>query len=207
MYRLFAAYWRGWMHVDRVTPWCDHGSLPAACNRPEELPFTGEYVAVKFYFSDCLPCTDENRAFVRRTCDRLAARLPVVLLNTGLNIDDHHDATANTGGRVFDATPLMTPATNLEVQTALVANARYLICTYGGFSYLGPLLGVPTVSFYSRASFEPSHLQLAHKVFNRDEGSLLAAMPTGAADMLWQLFGGCARRESISGERLTHVNV
>ena len=39
--------------------------------------------------------------------------------------------------------------------------------TYGGFSYLAPFYGVPSLSFFSRRGFEAHHLDLAHRVFDR----------------------------------------
>ena len=68
---------------------------------------------------------------------------------------------------VFDASKLMEPRNNLEVQTSLVAHARRLYCTYGGFSYLGPLVDVPTLSFYSHRTFVQEHLDLAYRAFNQ----------------------------------------
>jgi hypothetical protein len=49
----------------------------------------------------------------------------------------------------------------------MVAHARRLYATYGGFSYLGPRLGVPTLAFHSHVNYVHEHLDLAHRVFNR----------------------------------------
>jgi hypothetical protein len=51
------------------------------------------------------------------------------------------------------------------VQTALVARARSLVSTYGGFSYLGPLLGVPTVAVQTQPAFSPVHLDVLRAAF------------------------------------------
>ena len=60
------------------------------------------------------------------------------------------------------------PHRNLERQTRLIAGARGFVGTYGGFSYLAPFYGVPSLSFFSRRNgFEPHHLELAHRVFDR----------------------------------------
>src|SRR5687768_8095670 len=95
------------------------------------------YVAVRFYFSDCFPDTPDNRAFAQRAIRSLAERGPVVLLNTPFAIDDHHDAHAG-GVAVSTVSPLMTPANNLAVQSAVIAGASAFVGTYGGFSYLAP---------------------------------------------------------------------
>jgi hypothetical protein len=194
MYQLFSSYWGGWMHIERLCSWCDHSLLPINLPLPEGIPFRGEYAAVKFYFSDCFPDAPANRTFIRTLLERVAARMPVVLLNTGIKVDDHDDVGGQRAANVFDATPLMRPANNLTVQTAIVGNARLLLSTYGGFSYLGPLLNKPTLSFYSTPNFLGSHLQLAHEVLNRDAHQFLAVLPTGSVDLLCDLCGARALR-------------
>jgi hypothetical protein len=47
----------------------------------------------------------------------------------------------------------------------LVAGARALVCSYGGFSYLGGLLGVPTLALQTRPPFSPVHLSVFRAAF------------------------------------------
>ena len=54
----------------------------------------------------------------------------------------------------------MHPSTNLGVQTAIIANARAFVGTYGGYAYLAPFFGVHSTSFYSRTTFKRHHLDL-----------------------------------------------
>ena len=54
-----------------------------------------DYVAVRFYFRPSFPDCPENRAFVAEMIQRISRTLPVVLLNTGLSLDDHTDCPAN----------------------------------------------------------------------------------------------------------------
>jgi hypothetical protein len=102
-------------------------------------------VAVKLYFNECLPETAESRTAVEALVDRLAERTEVVVLSSGRRLDDHvewsHDAE-----RVHDASRWLEPENNLAVQTQLVAGAEALVSTYGGFSYLGPFVGTPTLA-------------------------------------------------------------
>jgi hypothetical protein len=192
MYQLFSSYWCGWMDVGKLRSFCDHRPFEVDLPRPATLPFQGEYAAAKFYFSDCFPDEPANRTLVHSLLDRVAARMPVVLLNTGLKVDDHSDAGGQRVGNLYDATPLMQPANNLAVQTAIVANAHLLLSTYGGFSYLGPLLNKPTLSFYAKANFLSTHLQLAHEALNRDTQQFLAVLPTASVDLLCDLCGARA---------------
>jgi hypothetical protein len=182
MYQLFSAYWRGWMHLESLQRWCDYAPLILEEQLIVPPPVTGDYVAAKFYFSDCFPDTPANREFISRVLRHVSRRLPVVLLNTDLQVDDHRDAEAIEGRCIFDCTNLMRPENNLAVQTSLVAKARYLLCTYGGFSYLGPMLGKPTYSFYSVPNFVGLHLQLAHAALNHGREGFLAVLPTGSAE-------------------------
>jgi hypothetical protein len=90
-----------------------------------------------------------------------------VLLNTGLRFDDHTElAAALRRGRLHSAEHLMTPATNLAVQTAIIRHAEAYVGTYGGFSYLAPMVGTDAVTFYSHpGAFRFDHLEVAKRVF------------------------------------------
>jgi hypothetical protein len=173
------------MDVYRLKSLCEHRQIQPLPPRPEGIPFRGEYAAVKFYFSDCLPDTEANRRFVRQVIARVSRTMPVVLLNTGMRLDDHDDAGSEEIENVFNASRLMEPTNNLGVQSAIVGHASRLICTYGGFSYLGPLLGKPTFSFWSEPNFVSAHLQFAHETLNHWPGSRLTVMPTEGVDQFW----------------------
>lgn len=180
MYRLMRGFWRGRFPWAWVRQYCDFSALPEPHGGHVELPFRGPYYTAKFYFSSCFPDTLDNRRLVTRVLETLARHRPVVLLGTGLQVDDHADWTGCRPHNVFDAQPLFSAANNLAQQTALVAGSEGLYCTYGGFSYLGPLLGCPVVSLYSEMNFVPAHLQLAEIVFNGDEHGRFAALPAAA---------------------------
>lgn len=186
MYQLFSAFWCGWMDVYRLKSLCEHRAIPRIPPLPEGFPVRADYAAVKFYFSDCFPDTPQNHRFVAALVERLSAQMPVVILNTGFRLDDHADAGRFPSLRVFDAGSWMKPSNNLTIQTAIVAQARALFCTYGGFSYLGPLLGKPTFSFWSEANFVSAHLQFAHEVLNQGHDSPWTVMPTQGAEWWWR---------------------
>src|SRR5205085_4886411 len=86
----------------------------------------------------------------------------VVLLSTGLFVDDHEEWAA-TSERVHPIEHLLRPQDNLAVQTRIVAGASGLVATYGGFSYLGPFLGVPTLTFYEVEQTVPIHLEVLRR--------------------------------------------
>jgi hypothetical protein len=163
MYWLFRWFWSRKRPISLIDEHTHHRPLPdpgPLADRLGALP--SEYIAVKAYFSSCFPDTEDNRAFARDLLGRLAGATHVVLLSTGLNIDDHSDYVA-TGNRILNAEHMMTPRDNLHVQSAIIARSRALVTTYGGFSYLGPYLGVPSVCFFSDENFNPEHLDVMHR--------------------------------------------
>jgi hypothetical protein len=160
MYRLFNPFW--WGHVDEA--WVHRHARYKRLEIPRSIEFDAPaqpYTAVKFYFNDCFPATDENRAFVQRTLQTLAATGPVVSLATGLRLDDH----ASDEGPPLDVRglpPEMHPRENLALQTAIVAGASAFVGTYGGFSYLAPFVGVRSTAYYGDPSgFSARHLLMA----------------------------------------------
>jgi hypothetical protein len=109
-----------------------------------------------------LPASEENRAFFRSVVERLAERVDVVLLSTGLLVDDHEE-WMHVHERVHPIEHLLRPQDNLAVQTRIIAGSRGLVATYGGFSYLGPFLGVPALTFYEVEQTVPVHLEVLRR--------------------------------------------
>jgi hypothetical protein len=167
MYRLFGGYWRQLAPVTLVDAFTAFGALPRP-DRPDiRALLPRRYVAVKFYANGALPDTPENRAFVSETLRHLAQSTDVVLLNSGVRFDDHSDYPIDVRERIHAIDHLMRPDDNLEVQSAVIAGSDAYVGTYGGFSYLAPLLGVDTVSFYSHPTgFRFDHLDVARRVFS-----------------------------------------
>ena len=127
---------------------------------PEPLPgLPQQYVAVKAYFNECLPRTQPTERFLSSVLERLTSVTDVVLLSTGLLVDDHEE-WATRHERVHSIEHLLRPEDNLAVQTRIIAGSRGLVATYGGFSYLGALLGVPTLTFYEIEQTVPVHFDL-----------------------------------------------
>ena len=189
MYRLFDPFW--WGHLDES--WVHRYSryqrlVPLESDLVQAEP----YVAVKFYFNDCFPATDSNRAFVRELLERLTAEGPVVSLTTNLELDDHGGVDV----RALGVRPLpshLAARDNLEVQSAIVAGAKAFVGTYGGFSYLAPFYGVPSTAYYSDPNgFSRRHLSMARSAFASmgADGLLQVAPVDGPPDHLRQGYGG-----------------
>ena len=183
LYALSAAYLDGFAGVRSLS----EVLKPARVEAPPRRLVPGlpdEYVAAKFYFSASFPDTPANRAFVDATLEKVSSRWPVVVLQTGVAVDEHQTYAS---GRCIDLSSLgasMTPATNLEIQTAVVAHARAFIGTYGGFAYLAPLCGVPATVFHSEDEFYEHHRQLADVTFSRLHLPPLTVLPTRATELI-----------------------
>jgi hypothetical protein len=188
MYRLFMPFWRDIATASRVDGFSRHARLTAP-HDPVEDELPKEYVAARFYFSDCFPDTPDNRALVASTLDAVRRQLPVVVLNTPFAVDDHQDVPFEPGGTLRVDRHLV-PERNLAVQTAVIARARAFVGTYGGYSYLAPYLGVPSVALFSHRTFKPHHLHLADSVFTRLGGATLTPLDTAALPAVNLVLGG-----------------
>jgi hypothetical protein len=164
MYRLLTAYWKEDAVLEPIASFLRYAPLAAPPSHPVTATLPAEYVAAKFYFSQSFPDTAANRTFVQRTLARAAEQMPVVLLTAGAQLDDHLDVMVANGGNL--RTLVVDVRDNLAAQSAVVAGARRFIGTYGGFSYLAPMYGVDSLSFFSaREKLVPFHLEHAQRVF------------------------------------------
>lgn len=181
MYRLFSLFWSGqrpMSFLDAHTryepiaapPMRDHARLPR------------EYVAVKFYAARSLPDTPEVRRMLAWFVEGLAERTAVVLLDTGLVLDEHADYPFGTSTRVISAKPWMTPADNLGVQTQIIAGAQAFIGTCGSLAWLAPMLGVKTSAVYVDPKWLHAHLGVMLRACHRAGAAHFAALDLRALD-------------------------
>jgi glycosyltransferase involved in cell wall biosynthesis len=91
MYKLLRFFWFEKASVRLLTDHADYRRLmpPSDEGTLEGLP--KDYVAVRFYFRPSFPDTPENRRFAADVIRSISRDIPVVLLNTGLSLDDHED--------------------------------------------------------------------------------------------------------------------
>ena len=188
MFRAFAPYWSdeaGYALIDQFT-------RPRLLERPAETlrtPLPADYVAVRFYFSECFPATPENRLFARGVVSSLAERTTVVLLNPGVAVDEHIDWMPDVCDRIVSIGEGLTPERNLAVQSAVIARASGFVGTYGGYSYLAPLYKVPAVAFYSRQSFKLHHLHAAQRAFSQTGAAALVPLDVAQATLVQAALG------------------
>lgn len=182
MFERLRGLWFKGVPLDELWPLLEYRRLEVEPDHT--LVPEADYVAVKLYFNECLTPSVENRAFFQRTIERLAEETEVVLLSTGLLVDDHEEWTTRHP-RVHAIEDRLRPEDNLAVQTRIIAGARALVATYGGFSYLGPLLGVATATYIEIEQTVPLHLEVIRRavldaVYERglvgDEGVVARAL-------------------------------
>ena len=191
MYRLFMPFWKELAPVTRIHRYAAYARIEAE-NEPVLRELPADYVAARFYFSDCFPDTPSNRELVASILETISRERPVVLLNTPFAVDDHCDAAA-AGGRVTTiGSAHMVPERNLAVQTAIIAGAHSFVGTYGGYSYLAPFCGVPSLAFYSRRSFQGSHLHVARRAFEGLGGAPLIPLDVNDLPLIRLALSGSA---------------
>jgi hypothetical protein len=192
MYRLFEPFWFQRAPITLVESFAQFSAFtppPGAWPLRSHLP--DRYVAAKFYGNTALPDTPENRAFIGRFLTDLTQHTDVVLLNTGHRFDDHEDVAPQARGRVHLVEHLMTPQDNLTVQTQIIRHAEAFVGTYGGFSYLSPLVGTDALAFYSHPTgFRFDHLEVAKRVFSGLRAGAFVELDTRAVDVVTLGFSG-----------------
>jgi len=108
-----------------------------------------------------------SAAFASAVIEALSRTTNVVLIGNRIALDEHRDVRGRLPDDVIEIDHLLRPEDNLAIQTAVVANARAFVGTYGGFSYLAPFLNVPSISFSTnRDATQAWHHELAQGIFN-----------------------------------------
>lgn len=195
MYSRLRYFWGREEGLDALERLCLYRPFPDPGLPDFALP--DRFVAAKPYFSSCFPETPKNRRFVGELIARLAETVDVVLLTTGLRMDDHAEFRP-AAGRVHSLDGTLPARDNLGVQTRVIARAQSLLSTYGGPSYLGPALGVPSVSFFSAPNHNPVHLQAAEFAARRLGMAPPLVVNAGDADAPVRIETAVARPEVLS---------
>jgi hypothetical protein len=130
--------------------------------------------------------------------EKLAERTHVVLLDTGLVLDEHADYAFAPSGRVISAKPWMTPADNLGVQTQIIAGAQAFLGTCGSVAWLAPMLGVNTSAVYVDPKWLHAHLGVMLRACHRANAGRFAVSDLRALDPLMHGFGLTAQEAVVS---------
>jgi hypothetical protein len=175
MYRLFSLFWSGQRPMSFLDAHTRYEPIVAP-KVLEEGRLPREYVAVKFYAARSLPDTPDVRRMIAWFVESLAERTNVVLLDTGLMLDEHADYPFRASGRVISAKPWMKPADNLGVQTQIIAGAQAFVGTCGSVAWLAPMLGVNTSAVYVDSKWLHAHLGVMLRACHRVGAGHFAAL-------------------------------
>jgi hypothetical protein len=159
MYRLFNRFWFGNRALDLVLSRTRY--VPVRVAPPTDMGLPERYVAAKFYTGASLPDTLDSRCALRELVRSAAARMPVVMLDTGMATDEHEDYLFRDIPNVMSLRAHLEPRSNLGVQTRVIAGAQGYMGTCGSLAWMAPLLGVDTLAVYSEERFLLSHVFLA----------------------------------------------
>ena len=143
-----------------------------------------EFVAVKFYTAASLPPTDTVRRALQSMVLGLAERTPVVMLDTGLALDDHEDYSFASASRIHSVRESLRPRDNLAVQTAIISRASSFVGTCGALAWLAPMLGIDTTAVLADARFLHGHLQVARRVYQVIGGGRFSPLDISAFEQL-----------------------
>ncbi len=167
MYQLFRAFWHGDRSLEflfRHTNFLRAGAMERG---PSDLGLPPDYTAVKFYTGPALPDTESNREALHDLVRRLAARMPVVMLDMAWSVDEHRDYAFEGIPGVTTLRPSLDPRTNLGLQTRVIAGAQQVGGACGGLAWLAPLLGVDTIAVYQDDRYLAAHLYAIRSLCRR----------------------------------------
>lgn len=182
MFRLFRRFWFGDRSLDFFLNHMRFERLPSPGGDAPDLPKT--FAAVKFYTGPAMPDTPEHRIVLRQLVSRVAADMPVVVLDTGLSLDEHRDFLFEGVPNVTPLRARLTPADNLAVQTRMIAQASMFLGTCGSLAWLAPMLGTPTVGVYADDRFLAPHLFVARHAYRLMQAAPFTTLDLRALDTL-----------------------
>jgi len=182
MYQLFHQFWLG----HRPPSFLEKRTRYQLISPPEVVlpPLPAQYVAVKFYSAASLPPTDSVRRALQSIVLGLAEQAPVVMLDTGLTLDDHEDYSFAAASRIHSVRESLQPRDNLAVQTAIISRASSFVGTCGALAWLAPMLGIDTTAVLADPRFLHGHLQVARRVYQVIGGGRFSPLDISAFDQL-----------------------
>lgn len=182
MFRLFRRFWFGDRSLDFFMNHVRFDPMAPPAPGLDALP--SRFAAVKFYTGPAVPDTPEHRRLLRGLVSRVAETMPVVVLNTGLTLDEHRDFLFEDIPNVTLLAEPMTPATNLAVQTRAIARASLFLGTCGSLAWLAPMVGTPTIGVYADVRFLAPHLFVARYAYRAMGAAPFSTLDLSAVDAL-----------------------
>ena len=164
MFRLLRQFWLGNDSLQYVLDYTEYDAVNTRSD-VELPPLPDRFIAVKFYTGRALMDTPAHRERLRGLVERLAAKLPIVTLNTNLSLDEHADYVFQQVPGLITLDRWMTPQNNLAVQTEVIRRASLFVGTCGSVAWLAPMLGTDTLAVYADDHFLTPHLFAARHAY------------------------------------------
>lgn len=146
MYRALTPWWEGRMGAAELLTRLRFALVPAPAP-PLTLALPERFVAVGFYARHTWPLTDETLEWGQHIVTTLSARINVVLVGSTLRADEHLPFPLVPGTSSHSALPA---ASDLALQSAILAKSQAFVGTYGGLMQLAVRLGKPAAGFYTK---------------------------------------------------------
>jgi hypothetical protein len=182
MFRLFRRFWFGDRSLDFFLNHVRFEPMPRPDETPAGLP--GRFAAVKFYMGAAISDSPGRRRTLRAMVARLAETMPVVVLDTGLTLDEHRDFLFDGMPNVMPLGAAMTPTTNLAVQTQVIGRASLFVGTCGSLAWLAPMMGTPTIGVYADDRFLTPHLFVARHAYKLMDAASFSTVDLSALEAL-----------------------
>jgi hypothetical protein len=199
MFRLLRRFWLGTESMQYVVDHTSYRLVPGA-GASSCPPLPPSFVAVKFYSGRALPETAETRATLRAFLERVRQDRPIVVLDTGVDADEHHDFGLLDMPDVHSLAARLTPQNNLGVQTEVIRRADLFVGTCGSVAWLAPMLGTPTIAVYTDDHLLPPHLYAARQIYPAIGAASFVALDLSAAALL-TVDGMALPRKAVAGMR------
>lgn len=189
MYRLLEPFWAG----QQTESWLNRRTKhPVRLQAPPLSPdlqkaLPADYIAMRWYARATWPLREDLVLWTRRLVEATASRIPVVLITSGFQADDHADINLGAIPNVVKLHEIanLTPLNNLAVQSSVIAHAKGYVGTYGGMAQGAMRWGVPALSFYENfGQTSPQHLQLAHSLSLQSGVPFIATYPQAVEHLL-----------------------
>ena len=183
MFRLLRQFWLGNESLDYALSYLRYAPMarPASVPLP---PLPDGFVAMKFYTARSLGGNDRHNELLRAVVEAVARSHPVVLLGTGLALDEHEDFLFAGVPGVTNVAACMRPENNLGVQTEIIRRARRFVGTCGSVAWLAPMLGTDTLAVYSDDHLLTSHLYAARHGYASMSAGRFAALDLSALELM-----------------------
>ncbi len=190
MFRLFRRFWFGDRSLDFFDTHMRFERLSVVgSGLPSGLDLPPRFAAVKFYTGPAMPDTPELRQTLRTLVSRLAVDTPVVVLDTGLTLDEHRDFLFEGVPNVTALRSRLTPADNLAIQTRVIAQASLFVGTCGSLAWLAPMVGTPTVGVFADDRFLGPHLFVARHAYRQMGAATFSTLDLAALGVLGRAIG------------------